>query len=39
VGKLQGKILLGKSRHRWKDDSKPHLKGIGWDGFTFIHLA
>jgi hypothetical protein len=31
VGNLEGKIPLGRPRHRWVDNIKMDLK-IGWDG-------
>ena len=30
VGKPDGKRPLGRSRHRWEDNIKMHLKGMGW---------
>jgi hypothetical protein len=39
VGKLEGKIPLGRSRHRWEDNIKMHLRDIGWGGMDWIDLA
>jgi hypothetical protein len=30
VGKLEGKRLLGRLRHRWKDNIKMDLPEVGW---------
>jgi hypothetical protein len=30
VGKLEGKRLLGRSRHRWEDNIKMDLQELGW---------
>jgi hypothetical protein len=29
---------LGRSRHRWEDNIKTDLTGIGWDDVGWIHL-
>jgi hypothetical protein len=39
VGKAEGKSLLGRSRYRWKDNIKIDLKGIGWEGVNWSHVA
>jgi hypothetical protein len=39
VGKLEGKRSLGIPRRRWKDSIKMNLRGIGWCGMDWIHLA
>jgi hypothetical protein len=39
VGKPKGKRLLERLGHRWKDQIKMDLKGIGWEGVAWIHLA
>jgi hypothetical protein len=39
VGKPEGKRLLGKPRHRWKDNIKMELRGPGWGNIDWIHLA
>jgi len=32
VGKPEGKIPLGRPRHRWEDDIKIDLQKVGWGG-------
>jgi hypothetical protein len=32
VGKPDGKIPLGRPRHRWMDNNKIDLREIEWDG-------
>jgi hypothetical protein len=32
VGTLEGKRPLGRHRHRWEDNIKMELRGIGWGG-------
>jgi hypothetical protein len=39
VGKLEGKIPLGRIRHRWEVNIKMDLKKIGWGGMDWIDLA
>jgi hypothetical protein len=39
VGKLGGKIPLGKHRHRWEDNTEMDLREIGWGGMEWINLA
>ncbi|PNF25192.1 hypothetical protein B7P43_G17903 [Cryptotermes secundus] len=39
VGKLEGNRPLGRPRHRWVDNIKMDLRGIGWDGMNWIDLA
>jgi len=29
----------GSHRHRWEDNIKMDLKGRGWEGMVWIHLA
>jgi hypothetical protein len=38
VGKSEGKISLGRPRHRWEDNIKMDLRGIGWGGVDWIDL-
>jgi hypothetical protein len=38
VGKSEGKIPLGRRRHRW-EDNKMVLKQTGWENVDCIHLA
>jgi hypothetical protein len=38
VGKPEGKRPLGRSRRRW-EDTKIDLRGIGWGGMDWVHLA
>jgi hypothetical protein len=39
MGKSEGNRLLGRLRHRWEDNIKMDLRGIGWGGMDWIHLA
>jgi hypothetical protein len=39
VGKTEGRRPLGRSRHRWVDSIKMHLRVIGWDDMYWIDLA
>jgi hypothetical protein len=39
VGKPEGKRLLERLRHRWEVGIKMDLRGIGWGGVEWIHLA
>jgi hypothetical protein len=39
MGKAEGKRPLGSPRHRWEDNIEMDLRGIGWGGMGWIHLA
>jgi hypothetical protein len=39
VGKPEGKIPLGRPRHRWVDNIKMYLREAGWGGMDWIDLA
>jgi hypothetical protein len=39
VGKLEGRRLLGRPRHRWEDNIKMDVREIGWGGMDWIYLA
>jgi hypothetical protein len=39
VGKPEGKRPLGRPRHRWEDNIRMDLRGIGWGGMDWIDLA
>jgi len=39
VGKLEGKISLGKPRRRWEDNIKMDLEEVGCGGVDWIDLA
>jgi hypothetical protein len=39
VGKPEGKIPLGRPRHRWEDGIRMELQEIGWGSVEWIHLA
>jgi hypothetical protein len=39
VGKLEGKGLLRRPRHRWEDNIIMDLKEIRWEVVDLIHLA
>jgi hypothetical protein len=36
VGKPEGKRLLGRPRHRWKDNIKVHIQEIGRDEVDYV---
>jgi hypothetical protein len=38
VGKPEGKIPLGRPRHRWKD-IRMYLRETGWESVDWTHLA
>jgi hypothetical protein len=38
MGKPEGKRLLGRSRHRWKDGIRMDLREIGWGSVDWIGL-
>jgi hypothetical protein len=39
VGKPEGKIPLGRPRHRWKDNIKKDLQEVGvWTGFSWLRI-
>jgi hypothetical protein len=39
VDKPEGNGPIGKSKRRWEDNIKLHLKGTGWEGVDLIHVA
>jgi hypothetical protein len=39
VGRLEGKIPLGRPRCRWEDNIKMYLRDIGINGANWIWLA
>jgi hypothetical protein len=39
VRKSEGKKPLGIPRRRWEDAIKMDIRGIGWNGMYYIHLA
>jgi hypothetical protein len=39
VAKPEGRRLLGGPCHRWMDNIKMDLRGIGWGGMDWIDLA
>jgi hypothetical protein len=39
VDKLEGKRPLGRPRHRWENNIKMHLRGIGWGGMDWSYLV
>jgi hypothetical protein len=39
VGRPKGKIPLGRSRHRWEDNTTMGLREIGINGVNWIQLA
>jgi hypothetical protein len=39
VRKPEGKRLLGRLRHRWKDNINVELREIGSEGMDWIHLT
>jgi hypothetical protein len=36
VGKSEGKRPRGRPRHRWVDNIKMNIRGMGWDGMEWI---
>jgi len=39
VVKTEGKILLGRPRHRWKDNIRLGPREIWWEDIDLMHLA
>jgi hypothetical protein len=39
VGKSEGKRPLGRPKRRWVDNTKMHLRDIGWGDMARIDLA
>jgi len=39
VGKPEGKIPLGRSRHKWEDNIRMDLQEVGCGGMDWIELA
>jgi hypothetical protein len=39
VGKLEGKSLCGRPRHRWEYNVRMDLGEMGWEVVDCIHLA
>jgi hypothetical protein len=39
VGRLEGRILLGRPRRRWEDNIKMDLREIGFGDVDWIHWA
>ena len=39
VGKPEGMRLLGRPRHKWKDNIKMELQEVGCEGMDWIDLA
>ena len=39
VGKPEGKISLGRTRHRWEDNIKMDVQEVGCGGIDWIELA
>jgi hypothetical protein len=39
VRKPEGKRLLGRPRHRWKDNVRIHFREIGWEGVDWMHMV
>jgi len=39
VGEPQGKRPLRKPRRRWDDNIGMDLRGMGWEGLDWMHLA
>jgi hypothetical protein len=38
LGKPEGSRPLGRPRHRWEDNFKTDVKGIGFEGADWIHV-
>jgi hypothetical protein len=39
VGNPEGKVPIGRPRHRWEDNIKADLKEMGMKGMDWIHLV
>ena len=39
VDKPEGNRPIGKSKRRWEDNIKLHLKETGWEGVDLIHVG
>jgi hypothetical protein len=39
VGRPEGRIPLGRPRHRWEDNIKMDLQEVGWRGMDWIDMA
>jgi hypothetical protein len=39
VGKSEGKIPLGRSKHKWEDNNTMDIQEVGWGGMDWIDLA
>ena len=39
VGKPEGKMSVGRPRHRWEDNIKMNLQEVGCGGMDWIELA
>jgi hypothetical protein len=39
MGKSEGKIPLGRPRHRWEDNIKMDIQEVGFGGMDWIKLA
>jgi hypothetical protein len=39
VGKPERKRPFGRPRHRWEDNIKMDLQGVGWRGLDWVELA
>jgi hypothetical protein len=39
VGKPEGKRPFGRPRHRWEDNIKTDLQGVGWEAKDWIDVA
>jgi hypothetical protein len=39
VGKPEGRRLLGKARHRWRDNTEPDSRVIGCESVDWIRLT
>jgi hypothetical protein len=37
--KPEGKRPLGRPWSRWEDNSRTYLRGTGWEGVDWMHLA
>jgi hypothetical protein len=39
MGNPDGRRPLGRSRHRWKDNIKVGLQGVGWGDMNWMDVA
>jgi len=38
-GKPKGKRPLGRPKRKWEDNTKIHIREIGWEGVAWMHVV